>query len=170
MSLRFTIREADAAMDWSDGIWPIFRDVIAPGDTYAFSPEMDEAAARAAWILPPPAKVFVAVDLERGTILGTSLVKANQPGLGAHVANAGFMVAPHAAGRGVGRALAEHALEWARSASFAAMQFNYVVSTNTRAVALWARLGFTVVGTIPQAFEHRSLGRCVDVYVMHRFL
>ncbi len=169
MSLKFTIREADAGTDWPDGIRPIFRSVIAPGDTYAFPPEMGEAAARAAWMLPPPAKVFVAVE-GRGTILGTSLVKANQPGLGMHVANAGFMVAPHAEGCGVGRALAEHALDWARSAGFAAMQFNYVVSTNTRAVMLWQWLGFTIVGTIPQAFEHRSLGRRVDVYVMHRFL
>ncbi len=164
------IREADAEVDWPNGIWPIFQNVVAAGDTYAFSPEMDEPSARAAWMLPSPAKVFVAVDEERGAILGTSFVKANQPGLGAHVANAGFMVASHAAGHGVGRALAEHALDWARSAGFAAMQFNYVVSTNARAVALWKRLGFTVVGTIPQAFAHRSLGRRVDVFIMHRFL
>ena len=170
MSFRLIIREAEAGVDWSGGIWPIFQSVIAAGDTYAFAPGMEEPSARGAWMLPRPARVFVALDAERGTILGTSFVKANQPGLGAHVANAGFMVAAPAAGRGVGRALAEHALDWARTAGFAAMQFNYVVSTNTRAVALWGRLGFTIIGKVPEAFEHRPLGRRVDVFIMHRFL
>ena len=164
------IREADPERDWLTGIWPIFQSVIAAGDTYAFAPETDEPAARAAWMLPPPAKVFVAVDEEQQTIVGTSLVKANQPGLGSHVANAGFMVAAQARGGGIGSALAEHAIAWARDAGFAAIQFNYVVSTNTAAVALWKRLGFSIVGTVPQAFEHRALGRRVDVLIMHRFL
>ncbi len=165
-----TIREADPENDWLTGIWPIFRSVIQAGDTYAFAPETDEPAARLAWMLPPPARVFVAVDEERNTILGTSLLKANQPGLGAHVANAGFMVAAHAQGNGVGTFLAENALAWARAAGFAAMQFNYVVSTNSRAMALWKRLGFSVVGRVPQAFAHRVLGQRVDVVIMHRFL
>jgi ribosomal protein S18 acetylase RimI-like enzyme len=86
------------------------------------------------------------------------------------VANAAFMVSPNAQGKGVGRALAEHALAWARQEGFAAMQFNYVVSTNTAAVALWKDLGFTIIGTLPEAFDHRGLGRRVDVFVMHRFL
>lgn len=86
------------------------------------------------------------------------------------MANAGFMVAAAASGHGVGRALAEHAIEWARQANFSAMQFNFVVSTNTRAIALWKNLGFSIVGTIPEAFQHQGINRKVDVFVMHRFL
>ncbi len=86
------------------------------------------------------------------------------------MANAGFIVPASAAGQGVGRALAEHAIAWARQAGFSAMQFNFVVSTNLRAVALWKNLGFSIVGTVPQAFQHQGLGRKVDVLVMHRFL
>jgi ribosomal protein S18 acetylase RimI-like enzyme len=80
------------------------------------------------------------------------------------------MVAASASGRGVGRALAEHAIAWARQANFSAMQFNLVVSTNTRALALWKNLGFSIVGTLPQGFQHKGLGRKVDAFVMHRFL
>jgi GNAT superfamily N-acetyltransferase len=164
------IREANAENDWLTGIWPIFREVARAGETYAFAPDMDEASARQQWLLPAPAKVFVAINKSDGAIAGTSLVKANQPELGAHVANAAFMVAPAAGGHGVGRALAEHAIDWARQANFSAMQFNFVVSTNARAIALWKNLGFSIVGTLPQAFQHRGLGRNVDAFVMHRFL
>jgi GNAT superfamily N-acetyltransferase len=117
-----------------------------------------------------PGWVFVAVKEQDGAIVGSSFVKPNQPALGGHVANAAFMVATHAAGHGVGRALAEHAIEWARRANFSAMQFNFVVSTNSRALALWRNLGFAIVGTLPLAFQHQGLGRKVDVFVMHRFL
>ncbi|MEY2488059.1 MAG: hypothetical protein QOC70_1, partial [Verrucomicrobiota bacterium] len=127
------IREAKPEVDWLTGIWPIFQEVVRAGDTLAFSPDVDEPGARQQWMLPSPAAVFVAVNEEDGAILGTSFVKANQPGLGGHVANAAFMVATNAAGHGVGRALAEHAIEWARRSNFSAMQFNFVVSTNTRA-------------------------------------
>ena len=120
-------------------------------------------------MLPAPAGVFVAINEQDGSIVGASFVKPNQPGLGAHVANAAFMVAPNAAGHGVGRALAEHAIEWARQANFAAMQFNFVVSTNLRAIALWKHLGFSIVGTIPQAASIRGLAGKVDAFVMHRF-
>ncbi len=114
--------------------------------------------------------VFVAVDETDDTILGSSFVKPVQPGLGSHVANAAFIVAPTASGRGVGRALGEYALDWARQSGFSAMQFNIVVSTNTRAIALWKNLGFTIIGTVPEAFEHRGQGRRVDTFIMHRFL
>jgi ribosomal protein S18 acetylase RimI-like enzyme len=164
------IREAKAEADWLTGIWPIFQEVVRAGDTFAFSPNADEPAARERWMLPAPAGVFVAVDKSDGTILGSSYVKANQPGLGGHIANAAFMVAPAASGRGVGRALAEHAIEWAQEAKFSAMQFNFVVSTNTRAIELWKNLGFSIVGTIPRAFQHQGLGRKVDAFVMHCFL
>ena len=108
--------------------------------------------------------------MPEGTIVGSSFVKPNQPGLGNHVANAAFIVAAVASGHGVGRALAEHAIEWARQENFSAMQFNFVVSTNTRAITLWKNLGFLIVATIPEAFQHRGLGRKVDAFVMHRFL
>lgn len=168
--MNIIIREANLETDWLTGIWPIFEEVVRAGDTLVFPPDTDEPSAREYWLLPPPAKVFVALNEMDGPIVGSALVKANQPGLGGHVANAGFMVAAAASGLGVGRALAEHAIEWARQANFSAMQFNFVVSTNTRAVALWKNLGFSIVGTVPQAFQHRGLGRKVDVLVMHRFL
>jgi ribosomal protein S18 acetylase RimI-like enzyme len=164
------IRRAEPETDWLTGIWPILQEIVRTGDTFALAPGIDEASARQQWMLPPPAGVFVAVNEQDGAIVGSSLVKANQPGLGGHVANAAFMVATSASGCGVGRALAEHALEWARQANFSAMQFNFVVSTNTRAIALWKNLGFSIVATIPQAFQHQGLGRNVDAFVMHRFL
>jgi GNAT superfamily N-acetyltransferase len=164
------IREAIPETDWLIGIWPIFREVVRAGDTLAYPPDTDEQSAREYWLLPAPARVFVAIDDTNGSIVGSSFVKPNQPGLGGHMANAAFMVAPGAAGHGIGRALAEHAVAWAREAKFSAMQFNFVVSTNTRAIALWKSLGFSIVGTIPQAFQHQGLGRKVDAFVMHRFL
>jgi GNAT superfamily N-acetyltransferase len=164
------IREAEPETDWLTGIWPIFREVVRVGDTLAYSPDTDEPTARRHWMLPAPARVFAAVNEEDGAIVGSSFVKPNQPGLGGHVANAAFMVASAASGQGVGRALAEHAIAWAREANYSAMQFNFVVSTNTRAIALWKDLGFSIVGTIPQAFQHQGLGRKVDAFVMHRFL
>jgi GNAT superfamily N-acetyltransferase len=121
-------------------------------------------------MLPAPARVFVAVNEGDGAIFGTSLLKANQPALGGHVANAAFMVATNVAGHGVGRALTEHAVEWARQANFSAMQFNFGVSTNARAIALWKNLGFSIVWTLPRAFQHQGLDRKVDAFVMHRFL
>ena len=168
--MTWIIREAKSEADWLTGIWPIFQEVVRAGDTFVFAPDLDEPSARQQWMLPAPAGVFVAVNEQDGAIVGSSFVKANQPALGGHVANAAFMVATHAAGHGVGRALAEHAIEWARQANFSAMQFNFVVSTNSRAIALWRDLGFAIVGTLPLAFQHRGLDRKVDVFVMHRFL
>jgi GNAT superfamily N-acetyltransferase len=168
--MNWIIREAKPETDWLTGIWPIFQEVVRAGDTLAYPPDTDEQSAREYWLLPAPARVFVAVNKDDGAIVGSSYVKPNQPGLGGHVANAAFMVAGEASGHGVGRALAEHAIEWARQANFSAMQFNFVVSTNTRAIALWKNLGFSIVGTLPQAFAHQGLGRKVDAFVMHRFL
>ena len=168
--MKWIIREGKPETDWLTGIWPIFQEVVRAGDTLVFPPDGDEHSAREYWLLPAPARVFVAVNETDGAIVGSSLVKPNQPGLGGHVANAGFIVATSATGQGVGRALAEHAIEWARRANFSAMQFNFVVSTNTRAVALWKNLGFSIIGTIPEAFQHQGLGRKVDAFVMHRFL
>jgi GNAT superfamily N-acetyltransferase len=168
--MKVRIREAKAETDWQTGIWPIFQETVRAGDTLAFPPATDESSARGYWLLPPPARVFVAVNQSNGTIVGSSFVKPNQPGLGGHVANAAFMVAQAVSGQGVGRALGEQAIEWARGEGFSAMQFNLVVTTNARAITLWENLGFSVIGTIPEAFQHQGLGRKVDALIMHRFL
>ena len=152
--------------DWA-GIWPIWRDTVAAGDSYVWLPGTPEDEARAEWMLPPPAEVWVVEDERR--IVATALLQPNKPGLGDHVANAGFMVDPSVAGRGVGRRLAEAILDRARAAGYVAMQFNAVVATNGRAVRLWRSMGFDEVGRVPQAFRHARHGT-VDLLLMHRRL
>jgi ribosomal protein S18 acetylase RimI-like enzyme len=149
-----------------DAIWPIFREVVEAGDSYVYDPQTTKEGARTIWMGEGVA-TYVAFLGER--IVGTYILKANQQGRGSHVANAGYMVSREASGQGIGRAMCEHSLLEARQAGFAAMQFNMVVSTNEAAVALWKKLGFSIVGTLPKAFRHKSLG-LVDAYVMHRFL
>jgi GNAT superfamily N-acetyltransferase len=151
--------------DWP-AIWKIFRSVVQGGDTYAFPAELDEESALTIWFTAG-AQVFVAE--REGRVVGTFFVKPNQPGLGSHIANAGFMVDPETHGAGIGRAMGEFALSWAKEQGYQAMQFNFVVSTNTGAVALWRKLGFAIIGTIPKGFRHAQLGY-VDVYVMYREL
>lgn len=153
--------------DW-DRVWTIMRAVVAAGETYVYERDMSERAARATWLLQPPGLTFVAVD-SQDRVLGTAKVGPNQAGPGAHVSTASFMVADDARNRGVGTALARHALQWARDEGFLAMQFNAVVETNLPAVALWRRLGFAIVGTVPAAFDHPRHG-LVGLHVMHRFL
>lgn len=160
------IRDA-AADDWRQ-IWPFLRQIVAAGETFAYDPEMDEDTARELWLVAPPGRTVVAVD-EAGTVLGTASMYPNRPGPGSHVASASFMVDPRASGQGVGRALAEEALAWARACGFRAMQFNAVVVTNTRAVTLWRSLGFEVIGTVPEAFRHPTNGY-VGLHVMYRRL
>lgn len=152
--------------DWVR-VWPIVEDVITARDTFPYDPSWSAEVAHGVWVERPPGHTVVAE--EDGVILGTAKMGANRPGPGSHVATASFMVAAPARGRGVGRALAEYALGWAARAGFAAMQFNAVVETNTAAVRLYRRLGFTVVGTVPEAFAHPTLGR-VGLHVMHRRL
>jgi L-amino acid N-acyltransferase YncA len=152
--------------DWPK-IWPLWHAVVAGGDTYMWSPDTDEPAARTAWMLPPPAVVYVAED--HGQVWATALLKPNQPGLGDHVANAAFMVDPGHAGRGIGRKLAQHVLDDARRQGYTAMQFNAVVATNHAAIALWRSVGFRILATVPEAFRHRAKG-LVDVHVMFREL
>lgn len=149
-------------------IWPIWHAIVAAGETYCWPPDTDEATARSLWMQPEPAEVWVAVG-DGGRVLGTALMAPNKPALGAHVANAGFMVDPAASGQGVGRALAERVLARARECGYLAMQFNAVVSTNTRAINLWKSLGFAIVGTVPEAFRHARHG-LVDLHIMHRRL
>ncbi|MEQ9638528.1 MAG: N-acetyltransferase [Alphaproteobacteria bacterium] len=150
----------------ADAVWAIMAPIIAAGETYALPRDMSRDDALAFWG-GPGNSVYVAV--EGAEVLGTYMLHANQAGGGAHVSNCGFMTAPSAAGRGVARAMCAHALDEARRLGFRAMQFNFVVSTNTRAVALWRGMGFDIVGTLPRAFLHPTEGE-VDVYVMFRRL
>jgi L-amino acid N-acyltransferase YncA len=149
-----------------DPVWDIFHAIVTAGDTYAFDPKMSRDEALAYWFR---ADTHTYVAERDGRVVGTYILKANQPGPGSHVANAAFMVASDAQGSGVGRRMAEHCLEKARRFGFRAMQFNFVVSTNKGAIRLWKQLGFDIVGTLPGAFHHPQEGY-VDVYVMFRSL
>ena len=151
--------------DWA-GIWPFFRQIVAAGETYTWPRDMSEHDARAAWF-PSPGRTVVASVA--GTVVGTAKTQPNQAGPGAHVANASFMVDPAYGGRGIGRALGEHVLAGARADGYRAMQFNAVVASNAGAVRLWSSLGFTVVGTVPAAFDHPRLGP-VPLLIMYRTL
>jgi L-amino acid N-acyltransferase YncA len=150
--------------DWVS-VWPIFRDVVAAGDTYCYDPAWTCAEARQVWVESPPGHTVVAVDGLR--IVGTAKMGPNRPGPGSHVSTASFMVAEAARGRGVGLALGRYAIDWARGQGYASMQFNAVVECNHVAVRLWKALGFEVVGTVPDAFEHPEQGR-VGLHVMYR--
>ncbi|HYD12015.1 MAG TPA: GNAT family N-acetyltransferase [Allosphingosinicella sp.] len=149
-----------------DAIWSILEPVIRAGETWALDRDMTREQALAYWFAPDR-EPFVLE--EEGRILGTYFMRANHAGGGAHIANAGYMVAEDAGGRGVGAALCLDSLERARERGFAAMQFNFVVSTNVRAVNLWHRLGFETAGRLPGAFHHPTLGE-VDVLVMYQRL
>jgi len=150
----------------SDAIWQILEPVIRAGDTYTLPQNMNREDALAYWNSPAH-EVFVAE--ENNEILGTYYLRANQKGGGSHVANCGYMTAPWASGRGVARAMCQHSLEHAKKRGFLAMQFNFVVSSNDRAVSLWQRMGFEIVGRLPAAFMHPKLGP-VDALVMYRHL
>lgn len=152
--------------DWP-AVWAIFHEVVAARDTYVYDPEWSSDEARNVWVEAPPGHTVVACDGSQ--ILGTAKIGPNRPGPGSHVATASFMVAADARSRGVGRALGEYALTWAREQGYAAMQFNAVVETNVAAVKLWQGLGFQIIGTVPEAFEHARLGR-VGLHIMYRRL
>ncbi|PWB94907.1 GNAT family N-acetyltransferase [Methylosinus sporium] len=147
-------------------IWSIVEPVIRAGETYTLDREMSEDDALAYW-LGADKETFVAE--ENGAILGTYYMRPNQAGAGRHVCNCGFMTRGSAAGRGVARRMCEHSLEHARSRGYRAMQFNFVVSANERAVRLWRSSGFQIVGRLPLAFHHPTRGY-VDAFVMYRRL
>jgi len=157
--------------DYQSADWPallaILRATFAPGDTYPFLPDSSEADLHKAWIEIPSATLVACGD--DGELLGTYYIKPNQPGRGAHVCNCGYVVSPSAQGRGLGARLCEHSQGRAVELGFRAMQFNLVVSTNERAVRLWERLGFALVGRLPGAFHHQKLG-FVDALVMYKQL
>jgi L-amino acid N-acyltransferase YncA len=172
-----------------DAVWNIFHKVVAAGDTYALDPNISREDALA-YLFAPGTHTYVA-EINRESvgeadsfpglvapspaanpnhvIVGTYILRPNQSGGGSHVANAGFMVSASARGQGIGRAMAEHCVSEARRLRFRAMQFKYVISTNTAAIRLWQDLGFKTVGTLPYAFRHPDKGY-VDVYVMYRSL
>ncbi|MEU0696354.1 GNAT family N-acetyltransferase [Streptomyces niveus] len=160
------IREA-TPQDWP-AIWPFFHGIVAAGDTFTYPTDLEERVARDWWLLAPPNRTVVAVD-DADTVIGTAKMNANHMGNGGHIASASYMVDPAHMGRGVGRALCEYSLEWARTAGFRAMQFNAVVETNTYAVKLYESLGFTVLGTLPEGFRHPARGY-VGLHIMHRAL
>lgn len=155
-----------AQSDDFDGIWPIFHDIVKKGDSHVYFPDTTREQARRIWM---NSDVRTYVACEGHEILATYKLKANREDLGNHVANASYMVAPALQGQGLGKKIGEHSLEEAKKLGYHAMQFNMVVSTNKPAVALWQKLGFQIVGTVPQAFRHAELG-LIDVYVMHRYL
>jgi L-amino acid N-acyltransferase YncA len=148
------------------GIWLVLEPTIRAGETYTLPREMPRDEALAYWFSPGH-DVFVAEDA--GTIVGTYFLKANQKGGGSHVANCGYVVAPAAGARGIGRAMFEDSLRRAKAKGFRAMQFNFVVSSNAHAVRLWQSCGFEIVGRLPSAFNHPTLGM-VDALVMYRAL
>jgi len=156
-----TIRPATTAD--APAIWHIIGPTIRAGETYALDPEMTEADALAYW-LGSDKQTFVAVAAD-GQVLGTYYIRPNQAGGGRHICNCGYMTDAAATGRGVARAMCLHSLDHARQRGYRGMQFNFVISSNIRAVALWQALGFSIVGRLPQAFQHPNLGY-VDALVM----
>lgn len=152
--------------DWPV-LWPIVKAVVDAGETYPWRPTPSFDEMRSLWLEPPPWQVFV-IEID-GEVVGTAKVGPNRPGRGAHIATASFMVSPQHQGRGVGRRLGEFAIDWAGEAGYSGMQFNAVVETNHGAIALWQSLGFDVIGTVPQAFDHPSEG-LVGLHIMYRSL
>jgi len=149
-----------------DAIWAILEPMIRSGETYTLPRDMNKQQALEYWFA---ADKETFVWKENGAVLGTYFLKANQQGGGAHVANCGYVTAPAAQGRGIASQMCLHSLERAKQRGFLAMQFNFVVSTNERAIKLWTSLGFEIVGQLPLAFQHPTLG-FVDALVMYRQL
>jgi GNAT superfamily N-acetyltransferase len=157
------IREAEPG-DWFR-IHPFFAAVMAAGRTYAYPDDLSLEDARPWWMEEPPGRTVVATA--GGAVVGSAKMGPNRPGRGAHVATASFLVDPDHQGRGVGRALGEHVIAWARASGFRSIQFNAVVETNAPAVHLWRSLGFEVLATVPDAFDHPVHGH-VGLHLMFR--
>jgi ribosomal protein S18 acetylase RimI-like enzyme len=154
------------AKDWA-AVWDIIEPVFRAGETYTYSPTITKEEAYHAWV-EYPAKTYVAVD-QNNDILGTYYLKENQPGLGSHVCNCGYIVAETVRGQGIASKMCKHSQEEARAQGFLAMQFNLVVETNQDAVRLWKKHGFEIIGTIPKAFNHPRYG-LVDAHIMYKQL
>lgn len=160
------LRIREATENDKRAVWQIIKAVIAGGDTYVFAPDTPEEKMTAYWFSP---EKHVYVALADGRIVGTFWLKANQPGLGSHIANAAYMVLPAAKGKGVGKQMAEYSLEAAKRLGFTAMQFNFVVKSNAVAMELWKKIGFEIIGEIPDAFDHITDG-LTNAYIMYRKL
>lgn len=154
-----------ADSDFED-IWPIFHEIVSAAATYPFAPDTDRAAAYQIWMKTPMTTYVAELDQR---IVGTYYLKANMPGQGSHVCNAGYMVPNTSHGKGIGRAMCAHSLTEALRLGFKAMQYNLVVSTNAGAVRLWEQMGFDKIGLLPRAFDHPRLG-LVDAWVMYKWL
>jgi L-amino acid N-acyltransferase YncA len=153
--------------DWPQ-IWPVLRDIVRAGETYTWPRDETEENSRAIWMaVQPPNRTLVAV--EGNTVLGTAKMGPNHRGPAAHIASASFMVSPDHSGKGVGRALGQRVIDQARADGFRAIQFNAVVETNTRAVRLWQSLGFEIIATLPEGFQHATKGY-VGLHIMFRRL
>jgi ribosomal protein S18 acetylase RimI-like enzyme len=155
-----------ATDDDKDQVWKIIEAVIAGGDTYVNAPDSPQEEMLAYWFSP---EKHVYVAEEDGDALGTFWLRANQPGLGDHIGNGAYMVAPNAKGRGVGKQMVLHSIEEAKRIGYHAIQFNFVVKSNEVAVNLWKSAGFKVIGEIPDAFRHSKLG-LTNAYIMYRKL
>ncbi len=150
-------------------MWSILQPVIREGETFTWDRDTSEQAARTKWMKEAPGQTFVAVRQDTGEILGTGEFHANQAGGGSHVANAGYMVGANNSGQGIARALCAYSLSEAKAAGFRSMQYNAVVESNVRAVWLWQSMGFKILATVPEAFNHPEIGY-VGLHVMYRKL
>ena len=155
-----------ATFEDSDKLWQIIEPIIRAGETYVFSPDSSKEKMLDYWLAPDKETYVAESD---GELVGTFFLKANQPDQGSHVVNAGYMVSSKATGKGIGKAMAEFSFAEAKRLGYSAMQFNYVIKSNTAAVGLWKKLGFEIVGEVPDAFLHPRLG-LTNVYVMYRRL
>lgn len=160
------IIRAAGEQDWP-GIYPFFASIVADGRTYAYPEDLSSKRARALWMEPAPGLTVVAADGD--TIVGSAKMGPNRPGRGSHVATGSFMVDPNRQAHGVGRALGRYLVDWARAAGYRGIQFNAVVETNTAAVHLWRSLGFEILATVPEAFDHPEHG-FVGLHVMYQHL
>jgi GNAT superfamily N-acetyltransferase len=153
--------------DWP-AVWRFMRVIVAAAETFPYDPEMSEREARAMWFVGPPGRTVVAVT-DDDALAGTANMYANRQGGGSHIASGSLMVDPACWGHGVGRALTEDMIKWARRAGFHGLQFNAVVESNLRAVRLYRSLGFEILGTVPQGFWHPT-DDYVGLHVMYRRL
>ncbi len=161
---KVNIREANAN-DW-DAIWEFFSKIVRFGDTYAFDTELDKQQGFALWMTAPRKTFVIEAD---GKVLGTYYLKTNHSGPGKHVCNCGYMVHPMARGKGLASLMCEHSQQIATELAYRAMQFNFVASSNIGAIRLWERHGYEIVGRLPGAFNHPSLG-FIDALLMFKQL
>lgn len=150
-----------------DLIWPIFKSIVAGGDTYVYAPNIEKEEAKKVWF-DPKFLTFIAKDGEN--VVGAYVIRPNHRDLGNHIANAAYFIAPSERGNGYGRILAEDSFKQAKNAGYTGMQFNYVISTNDAAINLWKSVGFEIVGTVPNAHRHQQLDKLVAIHIMYRDL